>query len=333
MISIKTLNGFLHSIPRMNILVIGDIILDHYLHGEVNRISPEAPVPILLSEKEEVRLGGAGNVFLNLIALGSRACLIGVTGDDEAGKTIRRISPQRYLGVEESRRVTPVKTRLIANRQQILRIDRETTHPISKESAEMILERITREQGDAFLLSDYAKGSLSQDLAQRIIQIARDRKIPVIVDPKPANIHFYRNATAVTPNRSEAETILGTAIDSDEKAAWAASALMKKLHAESAVITRGAQGVSARQRSHKAFHLPAFSHEVFDVTGAGDTFAAILVLGLVAGLPIRQVLWLANAAASVVIEGIGAVTLTPDDLRERCLRLKKKPPLPLASSS
>lgn len=307
----------------MNILVVGDIILDHYLYGQVNRISPEAPVPILLSDREEYRLGGAGNVFLNLIALGCRASLIGVTGDDEAGKKIRDITPERYLGINVPGRITPIKTRLIANRQQILRIDRETTSPLLKETVDTILERISNCRADAFLLSDYAKGTFNLELVQQVIQIARDRKIPVIADPKPVNIRFFHHASAVTPNRSEAETILGIPIESDEEAAWAASALMKKLQTETAVITRGAHGVTARRRSHKAFHLPAFSHEVFDVTGAGDTFAAMLVLGMVAGLPIRQVLWLANAAASIVIERIGAATLTQDELRERCLRLKK----------
>lgn len=324
MISNSALQKFLASIPAMRILIVGDIILDHYLYGQVNRISPEAPVPILLSEREEYRLGGAGNVFLNLTALGAQVSLTGVTGDDQAGRTIREISPARYLGLMEPGRVTPVKTRLIANRQQILRIDHETAEPISSASGHELRQIISTCPADAYLLSDYAKGCLNAELAQHVIRLARDRQVPVIADPKPANIHFFRQASTITPNRSEAESVLGMVIDNDAIAARAASLLMKKLQTDSAIITRGAQGVTIRQRSHQPFHLPSFSHEVYDVTGAGDTFAALLILGMVAGLPIRQTLWLANAAASIVIERIGAATLSPDELFERCQRLKKR---------
>jgi len=324
MISAKALSRFFTSIPDMNVLIVGDIILDHYLYGQVSRISPEAPVPILLGEHEEFRLGGAGNVFLNLLALGANATLTGVTGNDEAGQKIRQIAPNHYLGLEVPNRMTPVKTRLIANRQQILRIDKETTTPISQECKQTILTHISDSPADAFLISDYAKGTLDSDLSQKIIGIALKRKIPVIADPKPSNIYFFKYASAVTPNRTEAEAILGISIDNDEKAAWATSALIKKLKTQTAIITRGAHGVSARQRLSKPIHLPAFSHEVFDVTGAGDTFASLLVLGMVAKLPIRQTLWLANAAASIVIEKIGAATLTPVELFDRCQRLKKE---------
>lgn len=323
MISSKALKQFLGIIPSMNILVVGDLILDHYQFGQVNRISPEAPVPVLLSEREEYRLGGAGNVFLNIKSLGASASLSGVVGNDEAGGIMRQIAAKEFNAVTEDRRITPVKTRLMANRHHIMRIDREVTRPISNETASRILSGIEKSRADAFLLSDYAKGTLSNHLSQQIIKLAKSRHIPVIADPKPANIDFFRNASAVTPNHSEAEAILGIRIDSDEKAAWASSALLRRLQTQTAVITRGDHGVTARQRKHKAIHMPALSHEVFDVTGAGDTFAALLVLGMVASLPLRQTLFLANAAASIVIERIGAATVTREELFERCLNLKR----------
>jgi D-beta-D-heptose 7-phosphate kinase/D-beta-D-heptose 1-phosphate adenosyltransferase len=328
MISNQVLKTFLASLPRARILVIGDIILDHYLHGQVNRISPEAPVPILLSEKEEYRLGGAGNVFLNLTALGAQATLAGVLGNDEAGEKITELTSGKLLALTVHGRVTPVKTRLIAHRQQILRIDRETTQPISDETTDALLGLIDSREYDAILLSDYAKGTLNRRLVTHLVTQAHKQSIPVIADPKPINIDLFHRVTAITPNRQEAESILGAVIDNDEQAARAAGSLMKRLQTQMAIITRGAQGVSARQRLHQPFHLPAFSHEVFDVTGAGDTFAAILVLGMVSGLTIRQTLWLANAASSLVIERIGAATLTPDELFERCQRLKNSGPRP-----
>lgn len=323
MISNPALKQFFTSLPRARILVVGDIILDHYLHGEVNRISPEAPVPILLSEKEEFRLGGAGNVFLNLLALGASVRLAGVVGDDDAGQQIRNLTADNLLAVTVPNRVTPIKTRLIAHRQQILRIDRETTQPIPAEATARLIQLFSSQEYDAILLSDYAKGTLNKPLVDHLVSLAQKSGIPVIADPKPVNIGLFRHVTAITPNRQEAEKILDTVIDSDDRAASAAGALMKKLNTQMAIITRGAQGVSARQRLHQPFHLPAFSHEVYDVTGAGDTFAALVVLGLLSNLPIRQTLWLANAASSIVIERIGAATLSPEELFERCLRLKR----------
>jgi len=304
------------------ILVFGDAILDRYIFGEVNRISPEAPVPVVKVTKEEFRAGGAVNVAANIDGLGAAGIITGISGDDIFAQELLKLKPMNNFVIKSTQNKTLVKTRVIANRQQIVRIDREEQIRVTPEIKDRfikVVDQIKKGGIDGIIISDYAKGSLTEEIMEILTREAGMLHVPVVVDPKPPNFHLYKNIDGITPNLKEANRIVNKKISDDRAAAKAVEWINNAFNTRFSIITRGADGITAGERGENVFHLPAFSHEVFDVTGAGDTVVSVLLLSLVSGATLKEAAGLSNAAASVVIEKIGTSVMTT---AEMCVRMK-----------
>jgi len=303
------------------VLVVGDLMLDRFVYGEVSRISPEAPIPVFQITRETAMLGGAGNVVRNLAALGAGTCFVAVVGDDPVGRELTAMVGEEsdvepYLLVERDRPST-VKTRYIAGGQQLLRADRETAAPITARSAESVI-RIAGEAAagcDIVALSDYAKGALTPAVVGGIIARARAAGVPVIVDPKGADFAVYRGATVITPNLGELATATGRPLDDDDDAVVAAArALIESTEAEAVVVTRGRRGMTLVTNAGAVEHLGAAAREVYDVSGAGDTALAALAAALGRGTPLGDAVRLATHAAGIVVGKVGTAVVHADDL-------------------
>ena len=305
---------------RVRILVVGDIMLDRFIWGEVSRISPEAPVPVVKVEKETYLLGGAANVVNNIHALGGEASLCGVIGDDEMGqKVLTRLAEmgieQGGVSIEEGRQTT-VKTRIIAHHQQLVRIDRETTQPPLASTFRTLLEYLKQkiETVDGIVLSDYEKGLLTRSLIQMVIQKAKESGRFVMVDPKIKNFFFYRGATVVTPNTAEASSASRVSITDEASMSRAGRILLKRLRCDALVITRGEEGMAVFEPHRKPLLVPTEAKEVYDVTGAGDTVIGTMALALGAGAGIRKAAEIANHAAGIVVGKVGTATVHQKEL-------------------
>ncbi len=302
------------------ILVLGDVMLDTFVYGHCTRISPEAPIPVVRHEREDVMLGGAGNVARNIAALAGEAVLIGLVGEDVAGATLRaRVAAEPGIEADlvDDGRPTTQKVRFIAAQQQMLRVDTEQTHAADPS---LLLTAFLRQlpRADAVILSDYAKGVLSPALLRQTIEAARSAGVPVIADPKSTDVSRYDGVTLMTPNASEASAAAGIACeDDDAEVAIAAERLMERMPASPALlITRGARGMTLAERGRDVLHLPTLAREVFDVSGAGDTVIATLALGIAAGLPIAEATELANVAAGLAVSKPGTAVVTADELTQ-----------------
>jgi D-glycero-beta-D-manno-heptose-7-phosphate kinase len=295
-------------------------MIDQYLWGTVSRISPEAPVPIVRLERENFRLGGAGNVVNNLTALGARAIPAGLRGEDRYGDMLEMLFREAGISTDalvvDLGRPTTVKTRVIAHHQQVVRVDREMDRPVDPAVADRLeksaLACIERVQG--LLISDYDKGGISAELLAGVLPEAARRGIPVVVDPKVRLFPHYRPATIVTPNAREAMEAAGLTARSDEEFEAVGRRLLEILDCPHVLITRGEHGMLLMNRSGEARKISATAREVFDVTGAGDTVAATLLLALAAGATVEEAALLSNCAAGVVVGRIGTATLTARDL-------------------
>lgn len=310
----------LESMQKTRILVVGDLILDHYVQGRTERTSPEAPVPVVVFEREYTVAGGAANVARNVQRFGGSAACVGIVGADSAGTELRTLLEAEGINcsgiVEIPERCTTVKTRIISQNQQMLRLDREATQPIGKDIGERILSsyRALLPDVQGVVISDYAKGLLTDSLLKTLIDSASDYKIPVFVDPKGRDYGRYRGAFALTPNAREAAEASGIETRSDREVVWAAEKLTEITGCEWIVITRGASGVALFRKGEEPRFVPTVAREVFDVTGAGDTFIAFLAMGVCAGLEMPMACHIANAAAGVVVGKIGAATVGRDEL-------------------
>lgn len=310
----------LEELDRPRILIAGDLILDQYVTGEVLRISPEAPIPVLAARHSEHKLGGAGNVAANLRAMEADVSLVGVVGRDERGD--RLLELLQAIGIDStdvlrlSDRPTTEKTRMLGGIQQILRVDWEEARPISSEVEEQLLERLEQglPQADALIISDYGKGVLTPAFLRNAIDAARRRRVPVLVDPKHADWSRYRGATLVTPNRREAEEALGRRILQLDELPRAADDLILLADLAALVITLGAEGMFFRSGSAQG-RVPTVARAVFDVTGAGDTVIAHLALGLAARRSLEEAVHLANHAAGLVVGRRGTASVTREELR------------------
>jgi D-glycero-beta-D-manno-heptose-7-phosphate kinase len=310
----------IQTFPKYKVLVIGDIMMDQFLWGEVSRISPEAPVPIVKVEKETFLLGGAANVVNNLLGLNGQVLLAGVIGPDGMGR--RLIRKLQALGtttegiVVEEGRPTALKTRVIAHHQQVVRVDREKVAPILPETLSTILtiirKNISRIQG--IIVSDYGKGVVSQELMTALKTIVGKNPIPIVVDPKPPNIKWYDRVTLITPNHLEAEMAVGKKIESKEDLLWAGRHLLEKIKSDSVLITRGQEGMTLFSKNRKIEHIATVAQKVFDVTGAGDTVIATLILALVSGMNMLQACMTANYAAGIVVGEVGTAAVQANDL-------------------
>ena len=303
-----------------HVLCVGDVMLDRYVYGAVERISPEAPIPVLRMEREAAMLGGAGNVVRNLSALGAHVTFVSVVGNDQAGREISELvagheKHEPYLSVERGR-MTTIKTRYVAGGQQLLRTDKETLVPLAPSVAEDLRRVAVGAVADAsvIVLSDYGKGVLTPELMRALIDAGRAQKRPVVVDPKGKDFSRYRGATVMTPNRAELAAATGMPVATDEEIAAAAKKLIGECALESLLVTRGADGMTLFSRAGDAVHLPAEAREVFDVSGAGDTVVAMLAAGLAAGVALPDAARLANVAAGIVVGKTGTAVATADEV-------------------
>jgi D-beta-D-heptose 7-phosphate kinase/D-beta-D-heptose 1-phosphate adenosyltransferase len=301
------------------VLVVGDLMLDRYWHGDTSRISPEAPVPVVHVGDTEERAGGAGNVAVNITALGGNATVVGLTGDDEAANSLQRRLQAARVQCEFERLAgyaTVTKLRIISRHQQLIRLDFEDG--FCGYDSKGLLSRYTGSvtQHDVVVLSDYSKGCLQA--TQEMIQAARKAGKPVLVDPKGADFDKYRGATLLTPNLSEFEAVVGPCADDDELA-QKGDALCQRLELEALLITRSERGMTLIQAGKPPVHLPTKAREVFDVTGAGDTVISVLAAALAAGDDYVEAMVLANIAAGVVVGKLGTATASVAEI-QRALR-------------
>lgn len=316
----QQLERFLLRLPELRALVIGDLMLDEYLWGKTERISPEAPVQIVDIEREDLRLGGAGNVINNLATLGCQVEVVGVVGEDLDGRQLaERLRAQGIVTdglIFEAQRTTTRKTRILASHQQMLRIDREVRAPIAAASEERLLASVHERIGrcDVILISDYLKGVLTDRVTAEIIRLGRERLIPVVVDPKGTDYRKYRGATLLTPNRKETQLATGMPVGDEKSLQAAGRSLCATLEIAALLITRSEEGMSVFHADGRQRHLPTVAREVFDVSGAGDTVLALMGAGLAAGLDVESAARVANLAAGIVVGKLGTSTVTADEL-------------------
>jgi D-beta-D-heptose 7-phosphate kinase/D-beta-D-heptose 1-phosphate adenosyltransferase len=314
------LTRLLAEFARVRLLVIGDLVLDEYVWGDAERVSPEAPVPVVLVRDETLVLGGAGNVVRNVVALGGRASFCSVVGDDAAGH--RAADLLKNLGVDPAGlvvaegRPTTRKTRIVARSQQIVRFDRETTEPPPESVSRRLLAAVgaALPACDGVVIADYGKGVLSGPTGGAAMARCLERGVPVVVDPKAA-LAAYRGASLVKPNLREAEWLSGVPVRSPGDLARAARRLREELGGADVVVTRGAEGMTLFEGDSQGVDVHTAARAVFDVQGAGDTTIAALALALRVGATLLEAAVLANAAAGVVVGKVGTATATPDEVR------------------
>ena len=303
-----------------SILVIGDLMIDHYIWGDATRLSPEAPVPIVSIKSESTTLGGAGNVVQNLVGLGANVTVAGVIGNDVTGNQLIEILEAEGVKtntiIKDNSRPTTIKTRVLAGRHQLVRIDRETTEPISKTLEDELAGKLTAiiDKADVIILSDYNKGLFAPALTQRLIKIANDHHKKVIIDPKGLNYEKYNGAYLIKPNRKElAEAAKVELIKNIEELQQAAKTIFGQTKTAYLIVTLSEEGM-AIVTEHTSKLLPVKATEVFDVTGAGDTVIAAIAYFIAAGFTVEEACELANHAAAIVIRHVGSATTTIDEI-------------------
>jgi len=311
---------WIERLKSARITVLGDVMLDHHVHGRVRRVSDEAPVPVLHVQSERFTLGGAANVAANAAALGASARLIGVIGSDPAGAQVMKLLDDNHARITPRLAVardrpTITKTRYLGGQQQIVRVDREHVAPCTASLEDELLDNLEEALADssALVLSDYGKGVLTDRVIAGAFDMARARGISTIVDPKRANFADYRGAQIITPNRRELSEAVRLPCESDSEAQAAADAAIAQSGA-AILLTRSEKGMSLFRSEAAPIHLPAEAREVFDVSGAGDTVVAVIAAGLGAGLPIERTMRIANAAAGIVVAKVGTATTTVEEI-------------------
>lgn len=316
---------------KCRILVVGDLMLDRYLIGNVSRISPEAPVPVVEINREEHLLGGAANVAKNIAALGGKARLIGVIGNDQYGKTVKKLLKTSGFSQDgifiDGQRPTTVKTRIIAHNQQIVRADREKTAAITDSLNKKLLNHISKllSNTDGVIISDYGKGVINYDLLTDLIESCNKHGIFVSVDPKETHFFNYRKVGTITPNHHEAGFVAAQKITDDKSLHSVGWRLLEQLQARSILITLGEKGMALFENDPKApegralTKIPAMARKVFDVTGAGDTVIATMTLAVAAGANLKEAAFIANVAAGEVVGEVGTAQVSKDRLYELVL--------------
>ena len=320
---LKIINNF----KKKNILVIGDLILDHYIWGKVNRISPEAPVPVVEVGRESFMLGGAANVAHNIVSLGGRASVVGINGKDAAGEALVNMLVQKGVncsGVFDSNRPTTVKTRVIAHNQQVVRFDREDSKYIEGRILEGVLDHIDSviSGHNAIIISDYKKGMISSELIKGILKNSKIKKsgptragMFIAVDPKVGHFGFYRGVSLITPNEMEASYGSSVEIRDDKTLINAGKMLMKKVGCRAVLVTRGKHGMSLFEKN-KITNISTVARKVYDVTGAGDTVISAFTLAYVSGASMEQAAVIANHAAGIVVGEVGTAVATSEQIIE-----------------
>ena len=322
MIGTERVASILSGIGRSKILILGDIMLDEYLLGTVNRISPEAPVPVVEISSTKLLLGGAANVAANIRALGDEAILIGAVGDDEASVKLSQLLKERHISrdflVSDESRQTTIKTRVIAHSQQVVRADRESQHELDTDTEQRVLKRFMSvvDGIKGVIISDYGKGVITRTLLEQVIELCVERDIFVAVDPKETHFFNYKRVSLITPNHHEAGFAYGRRIHSEKDLMEVGNGLLERLQAKAILITRGAQGMSLFSNGLPPTHIPTFARQVYDVTGAGDTVIATFVSSVCAGADLIEAAIIANAAAGYTVGEIGTATITVPQLQK-----------------
>jgi D-beta-D-heptose 7-phosphate kinase/D-beta-D-heptose 1-phosphate adenosyltransferase len=307
---------------QAGVLVIGDIMVDHFIWGKVSRISPEAPVPVVNVQKDSILLGGCANVLNSIHTMGGKVYVAGVIGADNVGKRLitelRKRKIETHGIIVDKGRPTTLKTRIVAHGQQVVRFDKESKKMIAKANTSKILEYAKSLQNKigAIVISDYNKGVISKELVEGIKKIVKNSGIFICLDPKQNNFSIYEGAHVITPNHHEAQRAAGMEITNADDLQRLSSALLKKFDFQAILITRGEEGMSLFEKGQKIVHtyFPAQAKEVYDVTGAGDTVIGVLALGLAAQAEMKEATCLANLAAGIVVAKIGTATVSREEL-------------------
>jgi D-glycero-beta-D-manno-heptose-7-phosphate kinase len=314
--------GIISNFTRSGVLVVGDVMVDHFIWGKVSRISPEAPVPVVDVQKDSVMLGGCANVLNTIYAMGGRVFVAGVIGADDIGKGLVKQLKEREIDtagiIVEKGRPTTLKTRVVAHGQQVVRFDQESRKPIPKTSCDKILVYVKalRDKIGAIVISDYGKGVVSRELIDGIKSIAKDSKIFLCVDPKQSDFSIYAGVHVITPNHHEAQRAAGMEIVNGDDLLKLGETLLTKYDFQALLVTRGEEGMSLFERGRKIGHtyFPAQAKEVYDVTGAGDTAMGVLPLALPARADMKEATSLANHAAGIVVGKVGTSTVSREEL-------------------
>lgn len=318
--SLKKLNKLKNSFKKKRVVVVGDMMLDYYFWGKINRISPEAPVPVVEIENEFARFGGAMNVAYNLKSLGAESIPIGVIGNDQQGKDLIKLMKDAAINREgifiDTKRPTTSKSRVIANNQHVVRIDKENTISIPVQLENKIISFLKKEikMIDAIILEDYNKGVLTQNLIGKIISLANENKKVITVDPKFNNFFAFQNVTVFKPNRKETEDIFGIKIRTAEDVSLAGNLLLEKLNCKYALLTLGEEGIALFEKGKPERRVPTKARKVADVSGAGDTVISTLTMALASGADIYDAAYLANYAGGLVCEEVGIVPIELEKL-------------------
>ena len=317
----EALLALLSDFKTRRIAVLGDVGIDRYTQGTVDRISPEAPVPIVFVQSEFLKLGLATNVADNIVALGGKPEIVGVVGKDKdahdliALMKVKKLSSSRLI-VDPSRR-TILKERIVAETQQMLRVDYESTHPVASSIQKKVQDAFLKSilTADALIIEDYAKGLLTQSMIKVAISAAKKRKIPVLIDPHQRTpVEWYQGATVLTPNRKEAEALSQCKIHDEASLLAAAHIILKKTKAASIIITLGKDGMAIIKEKGKPVYIPTFAREVYDVSGAGDTVISVLALALASGVKLEEAAFVSNLAAGVEVRKRGTATVSPEEI-------------------
>jgi|ADurb_Oil_02_Slu_FD_contig_71_203614_length_2325_multi_2_in_0_out_0_2 D-beta-D-heptose 7-phosphate kinase/D-beta-D-heptose 1-phosphate adenosyltransferase len=305
---------------KINVLCIGDMMMDVYIIGTVSRISPEAPVPVVEVTSEECRLGGAANTMHNIRSLGGNVFAVGVVGNDAYGQQFLDMLKSKGINTEgifiDDEKPTINKTRILAGQQQIVRVDKEKKIPLSTAQTKWFFDFVLSKIDtiDAIVISDYDKGTITEGLLEKVIELARAHHKPIVIDPKIKHFSYYKGATVVTPNLNEASAATGIKPINETSIRNMGQRILTLLECDAVLITRGKDGMSLFDQNGDVVHIPTVAKEVFDVSGAGDTVTGIVTLCLAAGLGMVNAAFIGNAAAGIVVSKLGTATLSKEEL-------------------
>jgi D-beta-D-heptose 7-phosphate kinase/D-beta-D-heptose 1-phosphate adenosyltransferase len=315
------LNEYIDRFPAANVFVIGDIILDEYIWGDVSRISPEAPVPVVEVRNETKRLGGAANVVHNIISLGGKSILCGVIGEDNTGSELIEMLKDLGLTTDgilaDTDRHTSIKTRVVAQSQQVVRFDRETRRSLDPLKTGKLLEYLKKRIGniDAVIVADYGKGVISPQLMKGLRDLLAGSRIILAVDPKTDHFEYYKGIDVITPNHHEAGAYCRFEIVDEETLIKAGRKMLDDLDCKSVLITQGKEGMTLFEKDQEPCHIPTIARKVFDVSGAGDTVISTLCLGLASGMDRKSAAVISNFASGIVVGEVGTSVVTAEELK------------------
>ena len=316
--------------PKASVLVVGDLILDEYIWGDVSRISPEAPVPVVWVKSENYVPGGSCNVANNIRSLGGEVHVMGVIGRDARGKALTDVLKRNGVGTDDiqtdAARPTTLKTRVIAQHQQVVRIDREWTTPVSHKTTSFFIDRLKERipQVDAVCVEDYGKGMITPELVKEAVRLSRKHGKVITVDPKEEHLSYYKGVTAITPNHHEAAALSRIKIKDEETLQKAGNRLLGVLACQNVLITQGEKGMTLFEKGRKPVKIPTVAQAVFDVSGAGDTVIATFTLARALGASPVESAVLANCAAGVVVGKVGTAVVSPNELLQRAQQILRK---------